>query len=222
MPSASGSSGPTTVRPMFSFLAKRISRSKSFASIGTLTPSSPVPALPGAQKTSSTRGDCASFHTRACSRPPLPMTRTRRCRLLEEPFRVLYGATLRARPAPVSFERPSRSSCFSHRVLKPVLYAAACGADARSSRFMTRARLCNDKLDCALPALRHDRHRPVVHQLHLHHRPESPGRDTDAERCRRVNESFVQRHRDLRAGGVDEAGPAPLAAIAVERELADD
>ena len=39
MPSASGSSGPTTVRPMFSFLAKRMSLSKSLASMGTLTPS---------------------------------------------------------------------------------------------------------------------------------------------------------------------------------------
>src|SRR2546421_628705 len=42
--------------------------------MGTLTPSRAVPALPGAQKTCSARGDCASFQTRACSRPPLPMT----------------------------------------------------------------------------------------------------------------------------------------------------
>ena len=44
---------------------------------GTLvTPSSAaVPALPGATKTLNTRGDCASFHASACSRPPEPMTR---------------------------------------------------------------------------------------------------------------------------------------------------
>ena len=34
------------------------------------------PALPGAQKTAVTRGDCFSFQQRACSRPPLPITRT--------------------------------------------------------------------------------------------------------------------------------------------------
>ena len=35
-----------------------------------------VPAFPGATSTSSTRGDCAHFHARACSRPPEPMIRT--------------------------------------------------------------------------------------------------------------------------------------------------
>ena len=34
-----------------------------------------VPALPGAQKTESTRGDCFNFQQRACSRPPLPITK---------------------------------------------------------------------------------------------------------------------------------------------------
>jgi len=34
-------------------------------------------SAPGATKTSSTRGLCASFHARACSRPPLPMRRMR-------------------------------------------------------------------------------------------------------------------------------------------------
>ena len=44
---------------------------------GTLTrPSSvAVPPLPGATNTWETRGDCASFHASACSRPPEPMTR---------------------------------------------------------------------------------------------------------------------------------------------------
>src|SRR5881628_2978587 len=34
-----------------------------------------VPAFPGAQKISLTRGDCLSFQVSACSRPPLPTTR---------------------------------------------------------------------------------------------------------------------------------------------------
>src|SRR5437773_1900277 len=76
MPKARGSSGPTTVRPISSFLAHLINRSKSLGSIGALTPSRAVPALPGAQNTWATRGDCPSFHARACSRPPLPITNT--------------------------------------------------------------------------------------------------------------------------------------------------
>ena len=76
MPRVNGSSGPTTVSPTFSFLAKRISLSKSVGSIGTLTPSTAVPALPGAQKMVPRTGDCASFQTKACSRPPLPITST--------------------------------------------------------------------------------------------------------------------------------------------------
>ena len=54
-----------------------------------------VPALPGATRTSATRRDCASFHARACSRPPPPITSTF-CR-----------ATLRG-AAPV--EAPARGS----------------------------------------------------------------------------------------------------------------
>ena len=49
----------------------------SSAAISTLrTPFSfAVPALPGATMTSATRGDCATFHANACSRPPEPMMR---------------------------------------------------------------------------------------------------------------------------------------------------
>src|ERR1019366_3955845 len=36
--------------------------------------SSAVPAWPGAMSTFDTRGECASFHANACSRPPPPMT----------------------------------------------------------------------------------------------------------------------------------------------------
>ena len=35
----------------------------------------PAPSLPGAHQICSIRGDWASFHTSACSRPPPPMTR---------------------------------------------------------------------------------------------------------------------------------------------------
>ena len=35
-----------------------------------------IPALAGADQSPVMRGDCASFQTMACSRPPLPMTRT--------------------------------------------------------------------------------------------------------------------------------------------------
>ena len=37
--------------------------------------SAAMPALPGAHHKRLTRGDCASFQTKACSRPPEPMTR---------------------------------------------------------------------------------------------------------------------------------------------------
>src|SRR3954447_3264983 len=76
IPRVSGSSGPTTVRPTPSRLANWIRPRVSFGSIETFWASSAVPALPGAQKTAWTRGDCFNFQQRACSRPPLPITRT--------------------------------------------------------------------------------------------------------------------------------------------------
>jgi len=81
MPPTSGASGPTTVSATFSRRAKAISAAKSMGWMGTFsTPGScAVPALPGATNTLSTRGDCASFHASACSRPPLPMTRIFMC-----------------------------------------------------------------------------------------------------------------------------------------------
>ncbi len=74
-PAASVSSGPTTVRSMRFSLAKRASPGRSLAVIGRFSPRAAVPAFPGAQKISLTRGDCRSFHAKACSRPPLPITR---------------------------------------------------------------------------------------------------------------------------------------------------
>jgi hypothetical protein len=49
IPSASGSSGPTTVRSMRCPAAQSASRSISRAPIGTSSASWPIPALPGAQ-----------------------------------------------------------------------------------------------------------------------------------------------------------------------------
>ncbi len=43
--------------------------------IATFSPTSAVPAFPGAQKIRSARGDCFNFQASACSRPPLPTTR---------------------------------------------------------------------------------------------------------------------------------------------------
>src|SRR6185437_3151300 len=75
MPSASGASGPTTVSRIDSVRANSTSAGTlsngTFASAGSRA----VPALPGATNTFATRGDRASFHASACSRPPPPTTR---------------------------------------------------------------------------------------------------------------------------------------------------
>src|ERR1035437_1754965 len=75
-PSVSGSSGPTTVRSTFIFSAKSASSTVSDAPIGRHVACEAIPGFPGAQKISPISGDCASFHAKACSRPPEPMTRT--------------------------------------------------------------------------------------------------------------------------------------------------
>src|SRR5690349_17539051 len=76
MPSASSASGPTIVSPIDSRCAN--ATSVGIVSSGTLTRSGSdaVPALPGATNTFATRGDCATFHASACSRPPPPTTST--------------------------------------------------------------------------------------------------------------------------------------------------
>ena len=63
--------------------AKAISPAKSFSQgevrnrrRRTFALPGSVPPLPGATQMRPTRGDCASFQARACSRPPLPMIRT--------------------------------------------------------------------------------------------------------------------------------------------------
>src|SRR5512134_16270 len=75
-PSASGASGPTTVNATASLRASSI-HSGIDAAGALIRPSSrAVPALPGATSTREIRGERASFHASACSRPPEPMTRS--------------------------------------------------------------------------------------------------------------------------------------------------
>ena len=77
MPAASGASGPTTVSPTASRRANATSSSMSvIGDVGELGSRAPCRRCPGATNTCATRGDCASFHASACSRPPPPMTRT--------------------------------------------------------------------------------------------------------------------------------------------------
>lgn len=64
------------------------SSSTLLRSAGTHEASRAMPAFPGAQKTSVVRGDCRSFHTKACSRPPPPKTRIRITFSPEEPARL--------------------------------------------------------------------------------------------------------------------------------------
>ena len=76
MPPASGASGPTTVRAIFSAWAKSASASKSVSATLCSAGSAAVPALPGATNTLCTFSDVFNFHASACSRPPPPMTKT--------------------------------------------------------------------------------------------------------------------------------------------------
>src|SRR6266571_116328 len=76
MPRVSGSSGPTRVRSMRIFSAKSASSTMDEGSIGTRSAIFAMPTLPGAQYNSLTAGLPRSFQQRACSRAPLPTTRT--------------------------------------------------------------------------------------------------------------------------------------------------
>src|SRR5690606_16325277 len=75
-PATSGASGPTTTRSTASRTASSRTMAVSVASTATQRATSAMPALPGAQTTSSTDGDRASAQHSACSRPPLPRTST--------------------------------------------------------------------------------------------------------------------------------------------------
>src|SRR5258707_8937326 len=78
MPATRGASGPMMVRLISSAIANCSRPSMSAAAMPTLLTlgSDAVPALPGATKTCSTRGDDAHFHASACSRPPPPTINT--------------------------------------------------------------------------------------------------------------------------------------------------
>src|SRR5712671_3905311 len=75
-PATSGPSGPTTTRSIVFSTAKLRSPAVSSAEISTLSASSALPALPGAQYSRVSNGDCLSLWHSACSRPPPPTTRT--------------------------------------------------------------------------------------------------------------------------------------------------
>src|SRR5690606_9116303 len=65
--------------------------------------------------------------------------------------------------------------------------------------------------------------RSFVHQLHVHHRAELARRHPAGQPfAHQLDETLVQRNRDLRRRRLDEAGPPALPRVAVERELADD
>src|SRR6267142_1898229 len=74
MPSASGASGPTTVRWIPSASANSASLPISEIAMFSRPFSRAVPPFPGATNTFCTRGFCARRHAIACSLPPEPMT----------------------------------------------------------------------------------------------------------------------------------------------------
>src|SRR6516225_2499852 len=76
-PSTSGASGPTTTKSIRSRRQNPTSPAMSVAAIAIHSPSSAMPALPGAQKSLSISGDAEIAHASACSRPPEPTTSTR-------------------------------------------------------------------------------------------------------------------------------------------------
>src|SRR3954447_1094340 len=75
-PATSGASGPTTTRSTSSERTRSSSPSASSTRTGWQRPRRPMPGFPGAACSSPRDGACASFHARACSRPPEPTTRT--------------------------------------------------------------------------------------------------------------------------------------------------
>src|SRR2546430_3402700 len=86
-PASTAASGPSTTRPSRSRLAKSTILTTSAAPIGIFRAMPPVPPLPGAQYTRSTRSDWTHFQTSACSRAPDPTTRTFTLGLLEHGLR---------------------------------------------------------------------------------------------------------------------------------------
>ena len=75
IPKARGSSGATTTKSMAFSLAQLTMPSTSVAFTATHCAAWAIPPLPGAQNSSVTLGDWASFQQMACSRPPEPTTK---------------------------------------------------------------------------------------------------------------------------------------------------
>ena len=73
-PTANGASGPITTKSGETCSTSSCILCKSVGSTSKHGPTSSIPGLPGAQKTSSTSSDCAIFQAKACSRPPDPTT----------------------------------------------------------------------------------------------------------------------------------------------------
>src|SRR5713226_4922676 len=109
IPAASGSSGPTTVRSTRFSLAKRSSAARSVAEIAMFSPSSAVPAFPGAQKMRSTYGDCFNFHASACSRPPLPTTRIFTAKRAASLREACFSASRKPSPDQLAKKHASRN-----------------------------------------------------------------------------------------------------------------
>ena len=76
IPIARGSSGVTTQKSTFSFLASSTIFAKSIALTLTHLASAAIPPLPGAQIISSIVGFSFNLRMIACSRPPEPITKT--------------------------------------------------------------------------------------------------------------------------------------------------
>src|SRR5471032_1887908 len=110
MPPASGVSGPTTVSAIFSWTTKLASSCRSVMARFCRRESRAVPPLPGATYTIWIRSDCASFHARACSRPPEPTTK-----IFIMPF-VLYVEYERGERRPRGRRRRWSVSVFDQRV----------------------------------------------------------------------------------------------------------
>ena len=75
-PRLSGNSGPMIVKSISSRRAIAATAWGSAGSTGMHRATRLIPAFPGAHTMSDTERSDANFHTSACSRPPLPMTRT--------------------------------------------------------------------------------------------------------------------------------------------------
>src|SRR3954453_4680214 len=64
-------------------------------------------------------------------------------------------------------------------------------------------------------------HRTIVDELHVHHRAEFSGLYLRPGLAELLDEAIVQRYRDFRPRGSDEARPPPLPRVTVQRELGD-